>query len=100
MESLNVMENIYTAVLRKNLKGQPLQGWRSEQRISVEEAVKSFTVNGAYASFEEARKGSITPGKAADFVILSEDIFTIDPERIKGVQVEATYLDGTLAYHN
>lgn len=100
VESLNVMENIYTAVLRKNLKGQPLQGWRSEQRISVEEAVKSFTVNGAYASFEEARKGSITPGKAADFVILSEDIFTIDPERIKGVQVEATYLDGTLAYHN
>lgn len=99
VESLNIMENIYTAVLRKNLKGCPPEGWRSEQRLTVMEAVESFTRSGAYASFEEARKGTITSGKMADFVVLSEDIFTIDPERIKDVQVEATYLDGAPAYH-
>lgn len=98
VESLNVMENIYTAVCRKNLKGQPEGGWRPDQCISVEDAVRSFTTGGAYASFEEDRKGSIAPGKVADFAVLSQDIFHIDPERIKQVRVERTYLDGELRY--
>ena len=98
VESLNIMENIYTAVCRKNLKGYPEHGWRPEQCISVMDAVKSFTVNGAYASFEENRKGSITAGKVADFAVLSRDIFAIDPEEIKDVQVLATYVDGQLRY--
>lgn len=98
VESLNIMENLYTAVVRKNLKGEPAHGWRSEQCLTVRQAVESFTVNAAYASFEEGRKGSITPGKMADFVVLPEDIFSIDPERLKDLQVERTYLGGELAY--
>lgn len=100
VESLNILENIYTAVQRKTLKAQPEGGWRPDQSLTVREAVKSFTCTGAYASFEEARKGSITPGKMADFVVLPEDIFTIDPERLKDIQVERTYLDGVLVYHS
>ena len=98
VESLNILQNIYTAVLRKSLKGVPAGGWRNDQRLTVEESVRSFTVNAAYASFEEERKGSITPGKLADFVILPEDIFTVDPERLKDMKVDATYLSGKPVY--
>lgn len=99
VESLNIMENIYTAVLRKTLKGQPKGGWKPDQCLTVMETVKSFTTGGAYASFEENRKGTITAGKMADFVVLPENIFTIDPERIKDITIDATYLNGNLAYH-
>lgn len=98
VESLDIMENIYTAVTRKNLAGRPAGGWRPDQCLTVEEALALFTTGGAYASFEEGRKGTLTPGKLADFVVLDADPLAVDPEDIKQIRVEATYLDGQQVY--
>jgi len=79
------------------------KGWNGEtcganQRISVDEALRVNTINGAYASFEEKIKGSITPGKLADFVILAEDPHTIDPNKIKDMQIVRTVVGGRTVY--
>jgi len=72
--------------------------WGANQRITVEEALRVNTLNGAYNSHEEARKGSITPGKLADFVVLSDDLFTIDKSKIKDIQVVRTVVGGVTVY--
>jgi predicted amidohydrolase YtcJ len=72
--------------------------WGANQRISVEEALRVNTLNGAYNSHEEAIKGSITPGKLADFVVLSDDLFTIDKEKIKDIQIVRTVVGGSVVY--
>jgi predicted amidohydrolase YtcJ len=73
--------------------------WGANQRISVEEALRVNTLNGAYNSHEEAIKGSITPGKLADFVVLSDDPFTMDQAKIKDLQIVRTVVGGSTAYH-
>jgi predicted amidohydrolase YtcJ len=72
--------------------------WGANQRISVEEALRVNTINGAYNSHEEALKGSITPGKLADFVVLSDDLFTVDKEKIKDLEIVRTVVGGTTVY--
>jgi predicted amidohydrolase YtcJ len=72
--------------------------WGANQRISVEEALRVNTINGAYNSHEEAIKGSITPGKLADFVVLSDDLFAVDKEKIKDLQIVRTVVGGTTVY--
>jgi predicted amidohydrolase YtcJ len=72
--------------------------WGANQRISVEEALRVNTINGAYNSHEEAIKGSITAGKMADFVVLSEDLFTVDQDKIKDLQIVRTVVGGTTVY--
>ncbi len=96
--AFNVLENIYSAVTRMDLREYPQGGWLPEQKLSVEEAVRIFTINGAHASFEENIKGSLEIGKLADMVVLSEDIFTIDEERIKDASVAMTIVDGRIVY--
>jgi predicted amidohydrolase YtcJ len=91
---LHPLGGIYAAVTRRTLDGKNPLGWVPEQKISVEEAVRCTTINNAYASFEEDIKGSITPGKLADMVVLGEDIFSIAPETIKDVAVAMTIVDG------
>ncbi len=83
---------------RKKIDGTPENGWLPEQKLSVEDAGYAFTMGSAYASFEENIKGSISPGKAADLVVLSEDIFTIQPEKILDVVVDKTMVDGAFLY--
>lgn len=95
---LNPLLGIYAAVTRRTLDDKNPDGWIPEQKISVEEAIKCYTLNSAYAAFEENIKGSIEPGKSADLIILSEDILTIDPIKIKDVYVLKTYFDGELIY--
>ena len=95
---LNPMWGIYAAVTRATLDGKNPEGWVPEQKLSVAEAVEAYTMGSAYAEFQEKEKGSITPGKLADFVVLSDDIFKIPPSAIKNVRVEATYLGGKLVY--
>jgi predicted amidohydrolase YtcJ len=73
--------------------------WGANQRISVEEALRVNTLNGAYNSHEESIKGSITPGKLADFVVLSDDPFTMDHEKIKDLQIVRTVVAGSPVYH-
>jgi predicted amidohydrolase YtcJ len=72
--------------------------WGANQRITVEEALRVNTINGAYNSHEEAIKGSITPGKLADFVVLSDDLFKVDKEKIKDIQIVRTVVGGKTVY--
>jgi len=96
---LNPLLGIYAAVTRRTLDDKNPDGWIPEQKISVEDAIKCYTVNSAYASFEENIKGTIETGKLADLIILSDDILTIDPNKIKDVKVEMTLFDGKVIYN-
>lgn len=96
VDSFSVMYGIYEAVTRKDLKGNPEGGWLPEQGLTVEEALYGYTMGGAYASFEEDVKGSIEEGKLADMVVLSDNIFEIDPHKIKDVNVEMTIFNGKI----
>ena len=89
---------IYAAVTRRTLDGKHPGGWVPEQKITVEEAARAYTVGSAFAEFADDAKGTITTGKLADMVILSDDIFTIDPVRIETVQVVMTIMDGKIIY--
>jgi len=79
-------------------KGWDGKTWGTNQRITVDEALQVNTINGAYASFEENIKGSITAGKLADFVVLAEDPHTVDSEKIKDIKIVRTVVGGTAAY--
>jgi predicted amidohydrolase YtcJ len=95
---LSPMWTIYAAVTRATLDGKNPDGWVPEQKLTVAEAVEAYTMGSAYAEFQEKEKGSITQGKLADFVVLSDDISKIPPAAIKNVKVEATFLGGKLVY--
>ncbi len=92
------LEGIYAAVTRQTIDGKNPDGWVPEQKISVEEALKSYTIRAAYASFEENIKGSIKPGKLADFVILEKNLFEIKPSEIRNVKVLRTSVGGKFVY--
>lgn len=89
---------IYGAVTRRTLDGKRPQGWVPEQKISVAEAVKAYTYGSAYASFTEAQKGTLEVGKLADLVVLSADIFKINPVEIEKARVVMTIFDGKVVY--
>ncbi|TNF86758.1 MAG: amidohydrolase [Gammaproteobacteria bacterium] len=89
------MMALQSMVTRKDVKGRV---WGEKQRISIEEALQVCTINGAYASFEEERKGSLTPGKLADFVLLDADPVQQDPDALQEINVVATYLGGRPTY--
>ena len=95
---INPLLGIYAAVTRRTLKGEPLIGWHPEQRISVEEAIRAYTINNAYAAFEETLKGSIKDGRVADLVVLDRDIVTILPDEIKDTRVDFTIFGGKILY--
>lgn len=92
------LEGIYAAVTRSTLDGKNPEGWVPEQKIKVEEAIYAYTMAGAYAGFDENIKGSLEPGKLADFVILDQDITAIDPHTIKDVTVLETWVGGKKVY--
>ncbi|TGV06530.1 amidohydrolase, partial [Mesorhizobium sp. M00.F.Ca.ET.186.01.1.1] len=85
----------HAALNRQSKTGQSVG---ANQRVSVPEAIRMFTWNGAYASFEEGQKGSIEPGKLADLVVLSGNILATPHDRIKELKVEQTMIDGKLVY--
>ncbi|HEY1212936.1 MAG TPA: amidohydrolase, partial [Bryobacteraceae bacterium] len=87
---------IYAAVTRRTLDNAHPNGWIPEQKITVAEAVHAYTMGSAYASFDEKIKGSIEPGKLADLVVLTADVFSIDPVKIADTKVYATIFDGRL----
>ena len=89
------MMAIQSMVTRKDFDGRV---WGPNQRISVDEALRICTMNGAYASFEENIKGSITAGKLADFVILANDPHDVDPDQIKHIEIVRTVVGGTTMY--
>jgi hypothetical protein len=89
---------IYTALTRKGLDGKPDGGWISGQTIDLETAIRGYTINGAYANFAEQNRGSITPGKYADLVMLADDLFKIPADKIKDTRVLWTVVGGKEAY--
>ncbi len=95
---LNPLFGVYAAVTRRTLDDKNPGGWLPEQKISVEETIRAFTLGSAYAEFQENAKGTIEVGKLADFVILSDDIFTIDPVRIRDVKISMTVVNGKVVY--
>ncbi len=97
---LNPILGIYAAVTHRTLDDKNLNGWIPEQKITVEEAVKAYTLGSAYAEFQENAKGTITTGKLADLVILSDDIFTMNPNDIGKTKVLTTVVDGKVIYES
>ena len=95
---LNPMLGVYAAVTRATLDGKNPNGWFPEQKLSVAEAVEAYTMGSAYAEFQEHEKGSIAPGKLADMVLLSDDIFSIDPVRIRDVKAVTTIVGGRIVF--
>lgn len=97
---LNPMFGLYAAVTRATLDGKNPNGWFPEQKLTVAEAVEAYTMGSAYAEFQEKEKGSIAPGKLADMVILSNDIFSIDPVKIRDVKVLTTIVGGRIVWQD
>ena len=88
------LEGIYAAVTRRTLDAKNPAGWVPQQKITVAEAVRAYTANAAFASFDETRKGTLSKGRLADFVMLERNIFDIAPEEIAAVRVRMTIVGG------
>jgi predicted amidohydrolase YtcJ len=95
---LDPLQGIAAAVTRQTLDGKNPRGWVPEQKITVEEAVRAYTLGSAYAEFQEQLKGTIRPGKLADLVLLDQDLFTIAPEAIRQTRVVLTVLEGKVVW--
>ncbi|MFC2169129.1 amidohydrolase [Acidobacteriota bacterium] len=99
VEPLDPMRGLYSCVTRKNIElDYPEGGWFPEQNLTMAEAIKSFTLGPAFASFEDNFKGSLEVGKIADMVVLSKDLFTIEPREILTTRVVFTILGGKTVY--
>jgi len=99
VEPLDPMRGLYSAVTRKNIEGDfPDGGWFPEQKLTMEEAIKLFTSGSAYASFGENIKGTLEPGKLADMVVLTKDLFTILPREILTTEAAYTILGGRIVF--
>jgi predicted amidohydrolase YtcJ len=98
VEDPNPLWGFYASITRQDHEGNPEPGWMPDQRMTRAEALESWTLSGAYASFAEHEKGSITAGKLADFVILSRDIMKVEPKDILDARVTMTVLGGEIVY--
>ena len=98
IESPNPLLGIYAAVTRQNLQGEPAGGWHPEQRMTRDEALRSFTIDAAYAAFEEKDKGTLVPGKLADFVAFDRDVMTCEVAEIPKARVLRTVIGGETVY--
>ena len=98
VESPNPLWGFYAAVTRQDKDGLPETGWNPGERMTREEALKSYTLWGAFAGFQEREKGTLEPGKWADMVVLTDDIMKIDPPKILTTRVEKTIIAGEVVY--
>jgi predicted amidohydrolase YtcJ len=88
------LEGIYAAVTRRTIDERRPGGWVPEQKITVEEALRAYTIDAAFAEFAEAEKGSLERGKLADFVLIDRDLTRIAPETIRDARVMLTVVGG------
>ena len=100
VEEINPINTFFAAVFRKNKDGLPLNGFQKSESLERLNALKGMTIWAALANFEEKEKGSIEIGKAADFVVLSNDILKVDENEILKTKVIYTIVDGNLVYRN
>jgi predicted amidohydrolase YtcJ len=92
------LAGIYAAVTRRTLDGRNPEGWVPAQKISVEQALRGYTYEGAYASFEEHRKGVLKPGMLADMVLIDRDLMNIPPGTIRDAKVLKTIVGGQVVF--
>ena len=95
---MNALYGIYAAVTRRTLDDKNPNGWIPEQKITVDEAVRAFTWGSAYAEFQEDVKGTLEIGKLADLIILSQDLFKLDPSKVADMKVSLTMVGGKVVY--
>jgi len=98
VESNNPMLGIYAAITRQDVTGWPEKGWFPEQRMTIEEAIKGFTIWAAYSAFQEDVLGSIEKGKYADFTVLDRDILEVEPKEILTTRAIYTIIGGKIRY--
>lgn len=98
VEPINPLEGLYAAVTRKDRAGEPGAGWFPEQKLSLEEAIRLYTLDAAYAEFTEDRKGMLKAGYLGDAVIFHEDLLTLPSERLMSAQVDYTIVGGKVVY--
>lgn len=98
IEDMNPLENLYCAVTRCRLDGTPAGGWHPEEAVDIFDAVDAYTIESAFASFEEDVKGRLLPGYYADLVVLSENIFENPAQTLRSAKVDATMVDGRFVY--
>ncbi|GAA4816479.1 amidohydrolase [Marinicella pacifica] len=98
VELFNPFYGLHAAVTRQDRNNQPQGGWYSEEALSIEDAFKAFSIGAAYAAHDEHNNGSLEPGKYADFIIIDQNIFTIDPKDIWKTQVLETWVNGQCIY--
>jgi hypothetical protein len=94
----DVFRGLYCAVTRKTREGTPAGGWNPGLAVSLESALRHYTIDAAYTSFEDDEKGSLAVGKRADLAVLSEDLFKTTPETILKTKVLLTLLEGKVVY--
>jgi len=99
VESIDPLAGIHAAATRQRPDGSPPGGWYPGECLTVEQAVQAYTRGAAYAAGEEQTKGCLAPGMAGDMVVLSEDIFRMDPREIAGTRVVTTVCGGRIVYH-
>ncbi|HSA55183.1 MAG TPA: amidohydrolase, partial [Gemmatimonadaceae bacterium] len=92
------LEGIYAAVTRRTLDERRPDGWVPEQKITVEEALRAYTAAGAFASFDEARKGVLAPGRLADLVLIDRDLTRTPPEQLRDARVRLTMVGGRVVF--
>jgi predicted amidohydrolase YtcJ len=97
-ETLNPFYGIYAAVTRQDPQGKPEGGWYPDQRMTMEEALRGYTIEAAYAEFEEKQKGSIENGKLADLIVISKDPTTVAPRELLRISVLKTFIEGKLVH--
>lgn len=98
VESVDPRLGLFAATTRSDANGMPVGGWHPEENLTPFEALRGFTLDAAYAGFAEARVGSLTAGKRADFVVLKQDPLAIPPAQLRTMDVQATYVDGRPVY--
>ncbi|WP_408008560.1 amidohydrolase [Pseudalkalibacillus sp. A8] len=96
--SLNPMYGVYRAVTRLHNDGEPKGGWFPEEKVSLADTLRAYTLGGAYGNFREAELGTLEVGKLADIVVLNQNLFNIDPEEILNTEVKLTIVDGEVVY--
>lgn len=95
---IDPMKGVVAAVLRQTLDGANSEGWLPEQKLSLEKTLYAYTAANAYAGFQEDRLGALEVGKLADFIVLDQDPFAVDPEKVSGTEVLRTVIDGEQVY--
>jgi predicted amidohydrolase YtcJ len=97
---LNALAGIHAAVTRRTRDGKHPEGWIPEERVTVTQAVAAYTITAAYAAFEEKEKGTIEAGKLADMVVLSDDLFSCEPDALSGIRVDMTVWNGRIIWEH